>query len=194
MTPHITSLPPARTDGGQPLMQALKNRRSSREFSSRPLPLQLMSDLLWAAFGINRPETGGRTAPSARHWEDIDIYVAGAQGVDVYDAHHHVLRRVVVRDVRACTGMQPFVTEAPLDLVYVSDHSRMAGATPDEQAQYSYFDAGFIAQNVYLFCASCGLATVVRAMIDRPALASVMNLTNPQHILLAQTVGFPRET
>jgi nitroreductase len=110
----------------------------------------------------------------------------------VYDPDHHLLRIRLARDVRAQTGLQPFVAEAPVSLVYVADLSRMVQATPQELAQYPGPDAGFIAQNVYLFCASEGLATVVRGMVDRPSLSALMGLSSRQQIILAQSVGYPR--
>jgi SagB-type dehydrogenase family enzyme len=185
-------LPPPRTSGGKPLMQALKDRRSSREFSGRELPADLLSSLLWAAFGINRPKTGGRTAPSAHDWEEIDLYVATAKGLYLYEPRRHALKEILAQDIRAETGMQPFVGEAPLNLVYVADLTRMTEATPEDKAWYSGPDAGFIAQNVYLLCASEGLAVVVRGMVDRPALGRLMSLGPEEKIVLAQTVGYPR--
>jgi nitroreductase len=189
----VLVLPPAQQWGGKPLLEALKERRSTREFSPRALAIGVLSNLLWAAFGINRPDTRGRTAPSAHDWEEIDLYVALARGVYVYDAQYHLLRSRGTRDLRALTGLQPFAAEAPVDLVYVADLSRMVQASPEEQAQYAGPDAGFIAQNVYLFCASEGLATVVRGMIDRSALAAEMGLAPRQTIILAQSIGYPRE-
>lgn len=186
-------LPAPRTSGGKPLMQALKDRHSSRDFSGRELPLEVLSGLLWAAFGINRPKTGGRTAPSAHDWEEIDVYVATAKGLYLYEPRAHALKQVLVEDVRAQTGVQPFITEAPVNLVYVADLTRMTEATPEDRAWYSGPDAGFVAQNVYLFCASEGLAVVVRGMVDRPALGKLMSLTPDEKIILAQTVGYPKE-
>lgn len=177
--------------GGMPLMEALKLRRSTREFSARELPAQVLSDLLWAAFGINRPDSRGRTAPSAHDWEEIDVYAAMAKGLYVYDAPRHALCRVLADDLRARSGMQAFAGEAPLDLIYVADLSRMTEASSHEKQWYSGPDAGFIAENVYLYCASEGLATVVRGMVDRPALAKAMGLRPEQQIILAQTVGYP---
>ena len=192
--PDVVKLPVPKTDIGKPLMQVLKLRHSSREFSQKKLPLQLLSSLLWAAFGVNRAETGGRTAPSAHDWEEIDVYVATADGLYVYDARKHALKRVLAKDIRPQTGLQPYVADAPINLVYVADLSRMAEATQEEKAYYSGPDAGFIAQNVYLFCASEGLATVVRGLIDRPALTKLMKLTPNQRVVLAQTVGYPAGT
>ncbi len=180
-------------DGGRPLMQVLKDRRSSREFSSEKLPIQVLSNLLWAAFGVNRPDLGKRTAPSAVNWQEIDIYVATADGLYLYDAKAHMLNPVLSEDIRALTGRQPFVKEAPLNLVYVADFSRMGKATNEDKEFYSAADTGFIAQNVYLYCASEGLATIVRALIDRPALGKVMKLRPDQKITLAQSVGYPKK-
>ena len=180
------------TEGGMPLMQALQARSSSRSFSTEQLPPQMLSNLLWAAFGINRPSSGKHTAPSAHNWQEIDIYVATADGLYLYDAPAHSLKPVLAGDVRAATGRQSFVREAPINLIYVADFSRM-GAADDEKVFYSAAATGFISQNVYLYCASEGLATVVRGLIDKPALATSMNLRPEQQITLAQSVGYPKK-
>jgi SagB-type dehydrogenase family enzyme len=184
-------LPEPVATGGMPLFDALKRRHSAREFGDQALSPQMLSNLLWAAFGINRPDSGGRTAPSAHDWEEVDLYVAMASGTYVYDAKAHALVKRLDRDVRESTGLQDFVASASLNLVYIADLSRMAQASAAEKAQYAGPDAGFIAQNVYLYCASEGLATVVRGMIDRPALAKVLDLKPEQQIILAQSVGYP---
>lgn len=184
-------LPKPRTDQGRPLMQVLKDRATSRDFSADKVSMQTLSDLLWAAFGINRPDSRKRTAPSARNWQEIDIYVALSEGLYLFDAREHRLEHVTSEDVRAMTGRQAFVKDAPVNLIYVADTSRMSGAKPDEIDMYAGADTGFISQNVYLFCASEGLATVVRASIDREALARAMKLRPDQKITLAQTVGHP---
>lgn len=183
------SLPKARVENN-PLLELLQLRRSSREFADRPLDLQLLADLLWAAFGISNRD-GYRTAPSARNWREIDIYVALAQGLYQYIPHTETLELVSREDVRASTGKQDFVAPAPLNLVYVADREKMGGASSQEQDFYGAADAGVISQNVYLFCTSAGLATVVRGLIDRPALAKRMNLRPTQRVILAQTVGYP---
>lgn len=185
-------LPPPVQGGGLPLMQALMRRHSSREFSAKTLPPAVLSNLLWAAFGVNRPLTQGRTAPSAHDWEEIDVYAAMASGLYRYDPRLHALARLSEADLRALTGLQEFVAGAPLNLVYVADLSRMKEASAEDRRFYAGPDAGFIAQNVYLFCASEGLATVVRGLIDRPALARAMGLASEQQIVLAQSVGYPR--
>jgi nitroreductase len=184
-------LPKPRTQGGMPLMEALKNRRSSRQFSDRALPSQVLSDLLWAAFGVNR-EDGRRTAPSAVNWQQIDLYVAKADGLWLFDARAHDLRLVLQKDLRAQTGTQAFVKDAAVNLVYVADYAKMpAQMAETDKAFNSACDTGCIAQNVYLFCASEGLGTVVRGLVDKPALAKAMGLRDDQRIMLAQSVGYP---
>ena len=186
-------LPPAETDAGRPLMQVLKDRSTSREYSSRELEPQILSNLLWAAFGINREDSGKRTAPSAMNWQEIDIYVAMAGGLYLYDAKAHALKHVFPDDIRAATGKQDFVATAPVNLVYVADYSKMGDAPDSAKDAYSAADTGFIAQNVYLFCASEGLATVVRGYVDKEELGKVMKLREDQRVVLAQTVGYPSE-
>jgi SagB-type dehydrogenase family enzyme len=185
-------LPPPQTDTGRPLMQTLKLRQSSRSFDTKPLPLQELSNLLWAADGINRPESGKRTAPSAMNWQEVDIYVFIAEGTFLYDAKSHALAPVAVKDLREKTGMQSFVKDAPLNLVYVADEKRASRAGDEDRARWTAADVGFIAQNVYLYCASQGLAVVVRGMVDRDALAKELKLRPEQKIILAQTVGYPK--
>jgi SagB-type dehydrogenase family enzyme len=190
-TKSIRLLEP-QTDGGRPLMQVLKDRHSTRTFSSEKLPLQVLSNMLWAAFGINRPDVGKRTAPSAKNRQEIDIYVATADGLYLYDAQTHKLDLILAKDIRAMTGRQEFVGEAPVNLIYVADFARMGERPESEKVFYSAANTGFISQNVYLCCASEGLATVVRGWIDRPALAKALGLRPDQRITLAQTVGYPK--
>jgi len=178
---------------GKPLMQVLTDSSSSRSFSTEKLSVQELSNLLWAAFGVNRTDMGKRTAPSALNWQEIDIYVATADGLFLYDAKKHMLNPILSQDVRALTGRQDFVKDAPVNLVYVADFSRMGKAAKDDKELYSATDTGFISQNVYLYCASEGLATVVRGSIDRQALAKVMKLRSDQKIILAQSVGYPKK-
>jgi len=186
-------LPKPQLDGGKPLMQVLKERKSAREFSSEKLPLQVLSNLLWAASGVNRPESGRRTAPTAANWQEMDIYVATADGLYLYEPKSHQLKTILGEDIRVLTGRQPFVKEAALNLIYVADFSRIGRGTNEERDFFSAADTGFIAQNVYLFCASEGLATVVRANIDRPTLGKTMKLGPDQRITLSQTVGYPKK-
>ena len=190
--PAILELPRPRADGGKSLIQALQLRRSIREYADRPLPLQLLSDLLWAAFGVNRPQTGDRTAPYWRHIMVIDVYAAMADGVWLYEPKRHVLVRHLSADIRALTGLQDFVATAPLNLVYVAHGERMQDISAEARRLYASVDTGFIGQNVYLFCASEGLATVFRGAVDYQKLAQIMRLEAAQFVTFAQTVGYPK--
>jgi SagB-type dehydrogenase family enzyme len=183
-------LPAPDKRGGMPLMRALAARHSSRKFAPDALPLPMLSGLLWAAFGMNRP--GGRTAPSAIDSQEVDVYVALPAGAYRYDAKSHSLKLVAASDLRRITGYQDFVDEAPLDLVYVADHRRMRMIPVALRESYASASAGAIAQNVYLFAASSGLATVIRAWIDREAVAEALGLDHDQQVLLSQTVGYPK--
>jgi SagB-type dehydrogenase family enzyme len=173
-------------------MQALKERHSTREFSPEKLSQQALANLLWAAFGINRPD-GRRTAPSASNWQEMDIYVATPDGLYVYDPKGNKLDPVLANDIRAATGTQSYVKDAAVNLVYVADLDRAGKGSAEDRNFYTAADTGFIAQNVYLFCASEGLAVVVRSSVDRTALATVMKLRPNQKITLAQTVGYPKK-
>jgi nitroreductase len=187
---HVKLPSPSRT-AGKPLMEVLGARKSHRVFSAQKLDPAIVSDLLWAAFGINRRD-GHRTAPSAHNWQEVDIYLALDCGVFRFDPTRSQLNRILHEDIRSLTGQQDFVGSAPLNLVYVADLARMPDAKDrDEQRFYSALDTGFIAQNVYLFCASEGLSTVVRGLIDRQALAARMGLRPEQRVIAAQTVGYP---
>lgn len=172
-------------------MEALSRRCSSREFQRTPLPPQVLSNLLWAAFGINRPGSAQRTAPSALNAQEVDVYVTMANGVYVYAPRSHSLHLVADADARRVTGYQDFVDEAPLDLVYVSDCAHTVALPAHTQEKYAAVSAGAIAQNVYLYCASAGLATVARALFDSQALASALRLGEHEQVLLTQTVGYP---
>lgn len=185
-------LPAPVAAGGMPLMQALATRQSQREFDATALPDQTLSDLLWAAAGVNRVELGGRTAPSAMNAQEVDLYAALATGLYRYEPKTHVLHLVAAVDVRRVTGYQDFVDTAPLDLVYVADHGRMKMIPATHRESYASIAAGAMAQNVYLYCASTGLATVMRAWFDRTALGQSMGLDADQQILLTQTVGMPK--
>jgi nitroreductase len=186
------ALPRPACEGGKPLLDALRLRRSTREFSERPLPPQVLSDLLWAAFGINRPN-GDRTAPYWRHIMVIDVYAAMADGVWRYEPQRHVLLPHASADIRADTGLQDFVGTAPLNLLYVAHGERMTDVGPAERRLFASVDAGFIGQNVYLFCASEGLATVFRGAVDYRKLDHRMQLGPDQFVTFAQTVGYPKD-
>ncbi|AEJ01626.1 nitroreductase [Nitrosomonas sp. Is79A3] len=184
-------LPPPEKHGGLPLMEALAIRHSSRDFAPDPLSMQLLSNLLWSAYGINRTD-GGRTAPSALNAQEIDVFLALPSGAYRYDAAVNELHLVAASDLRRITGYQDFVDEAPLDLVYVADYTRMNLVPVGQRESYAAVAAGAITQNVYLFAASNGLATVIRAWIDRVAIADALGLTHDQQVLLSQTVGYTR--
>lgn len=184
-------------DIGRPIMQTLKDRKSSRAYSAEKLPLPVLSNLLWAAFGINRPESGRRTAASGGNRQDIDIYVAVADGIYVYDAKAHMLNPVLAEDIRSLSGRQtPTVPldDAPINLIYVWDGKKKSKTSTEEQnLNLAFAHTGFISQNVYLFCASEGLATVVRLWFDKPALEKKMGLRPEQYVTLVQSVGYPRK-
>ena len=182
-----------RAEGGKSLVQALKERKTLREFSPRELPLQVLSEMLWAACGINRPDSGGRTAPSAMNMQEIDIYVATKDGLYLFDAKENMLQPILAEDIRGLTGKQAFVKEAPVNLIYVANLSKMSKLSPEDANFYAATDTGFISENVYLYCASEGLATVVRGWVDKPALAKAMKLGSDKIIVLAQTVGYPKD-
>ena len=185
-------LPKPQTEGGKPLMQALSERKTVRDMTAAPLPPQLLSNLLWAGFGVNRPEIAHRTAPSAMNAQEVDIYVATVDGLYLYDALTNRLEAVQAGDIRTKTSGQDFAKLAPVTLIFVADYARMTKAKPEQKEFYSGIDTGCISQNVYLFCASEGLATVVHDL-DRSVLAKAMPLRAEQHIVLAQAVGYPKK-
>jgi len=186
---------------GSPLMQLLWKRKSTKEFSPQPLPVEVLSNILWAGFGINRPD-GRRTAPSAGNFQDIDIYVILADGLYLYDPKASQLKLILTEDLRGLVGTQAYVREAPVNLIYVSDYAKFKIADQFKTFYGSIslidlwagVDVGLISENVYLYCASEGLATVVRAWIDIPALSKAMKLRPDQKIILSQAVGYPKKT
>lgn len=189
--PADVQLPPVDADGGAPLMQALRLRASGRRFDSRPLPASVLGNLLWAANGVNRPDTGRRTAPSAVNWQEIDLYVALPEAVYRYEPRAHRLEGVLAGDLRAACGVHSFVGEAPVVLIYVADLARMKGADEDGRRFYPPCDTGFVSQNVYLYCASEGLVTVALVSVDKPVLHRRLGLGPEQAVMLTQPVGFP---
>jgi nitroreductase len=187
------SLPKPQTDIGKPLMQVLKERKSTREFAPEKLSMQQISNLLWAAFGINRPETGGRTAPSAMNKQEIDVYIALPEAIWLYEAKENALRKIVAGDFRGQTGRQAFVKDAPANIILVADYRRSNGEVNEQSRLCANADASYISENIYLYCASEGLATVVRASVDKENLAKAMNLGEKQEIIFAQSVGYPKK-
>ena len=188
---ETVNLPEPQKTGGMPLMEALNHRQSSREYTNREPDLQTISNLLWAAFGVNR-EDGKRTAPSARDWREFDIYVVKADGWYVYEAEKNVLLKMSNEDARKYAGRQDFVHTAPLTLIYVADYDRMEGASDEIRDFYAATDVGFISQNVYLFCASEGIGTCVLGQVDRDKMREVFRLRPNQRVVLSQTLGYPK--
>ncbi|MFH1995506.1 MAG: SagB/ThcOx family dehydrogenase [Candidatus Omnitrophota bacterium] len=176
---------------GKKLMMALKERRSSRSFDPKMLPNDVLSGLLWAGFGINRSDSGKRTAPSAMNWQEIEIYVAMENGLYLYRPKESTLVPVLGKDIRKFVGMQEYVKEAPISLIYVADFEKMTGSEQDK-IWLAACDAGFISQNVHLYCASEELATVTVAWIDKPRLEKVMGLRKDQKVVIAQPVGYKK--
>ena len=178
-------------------MQALNDRASTREYDSRMLSDQQLSNLLWAAWGINRPDQGKHTAPSSNNKQEMSVYVACESGLYLYVPESHLLKQIHNRDIRKTTGKQDFVEIAAVNLIYVSDLKK-AGVSNLEQVgpealNTSAINTGFMAQNVYLYCASEKLACVVRGWLDIPELTKAMELAPHQRIIIAQTVGYPKK-
>lgn len=189
--PKEIKLPLPQTEIGKPLMQVFKLRHSNRNFDPKSLPQQELSNILWAAFGINRPESGKRTAPSARNWQEMDVYAVLKDGIYRYDAAANSLILVAEGDFRDVTGTQPYVKDAPLNLVYVADYTRMEGSEENKLIN-SCIDAGLIAQNVYLYCASQELAVVVRGSFSKEKIIEALKLKPEQRPVLTQTVGYAK--
>lgn len=177
-------LPKPKTSGGMPLMNALSNRSSTREYNPADIDKQMLSNLLWAAWGYNRGDK--RTAPSSRNLQELELYIVKKTGVYIYDAQKNILKQISNQDVRSATGKQEFVTIAPVNIVYVADQSK--GSSLDD----SHANCGFISQNIYLFCASEGLGTVVRGYFDAKELSRVLYLKENQVPVLTQTVGYKK--
>lgn len=185
-------LPEPCKEGGMPLMETLNKRRSGRKYSDKEFDLQTLSNLLWAAFGINS-ERGGRTAPSSHNSQEIDLYVFLPEGVYLYNARENLLEQVLEGDLRALTGSQPFVATSPLNIAFVGDKSKLQGKTPQQAVETIFVDTGFISQNIYLFCTANNLRSVVRLMFDKNMLHRKLNLSQTQEITLIHTVGYPVE-
>ncbi len=189
------ALPAPDKTGGKPLMQALNERQTTRTFTTEALSARQLSDILWAAWGYNRAADKKRTAPSSRNVQEIDMYVVMASGLYLYDAEAHGLKQIHNRDIRAVCGTQDFVATAPVNLVYVADMGKMNKKEGEEikeaELLSSYANTGFIAQNVYLCCASLDLGCVIRGLVPRDKLAPEMGLRSNQAIILSQTIGVP---
>src|SRR6056297_2146095 len=159
----LIKLPAPEKEGGKPLMKAMNERHSAREFANKNMPEQTLSNLLWAAYGINREEAGKHTTPTSRNVQDMQIYVTTQDGAFLYLPKQNALKRVVDEDIRAATGKQEFTANAAVNLIYVSDFSKYEGGDETSKQITASAHSGFIGQNVYLFCASEGLNTVFRA-------------------------------
>lgn len=176
------------TQRGIPVLTALEQRHSEREFADKKLEMQDLSDLLWAAVGINRPESGKRTAPTAMNKQEIDVYVCLAEGAYLYDAKQHVLLPVVKGDFRSAVGGgQAFVNTAPACLVIVADLNKFNG-----EVLMPAVDAGIVSQNISLFCSGVGLVTVPRASMDQAKLKTVLKLKEGQRPLMNHPVGYKK--
>jgi SagB-type dehydrogenase family enzyme len=177
-------LPKPQIKGGKPLMEALSLRQSKRNFSDKELKEQTLSNLVWAAYGYNREDK--RTAPSSQDRQEIDLYVSLKTGIYLYDAKEHQLVLKSKGNHQAETGRQDFVEIAPVNFVYVANLDKASNK------EAACTDCGFIAQNIYLFCASEGLISVVRGSFDREALNKALEISENQEILLTQTVGYEK--
>ncbi|MFW5886224.1 MAG: SagB/ThcOx family dehydrogenase [Bacteroidota bacterium] len=188
--PEIIPLPEADKTGGMPLMEALKNRKSGRSYSAKALSDQQVANMLWSAWGINR-ENGKHTAPSSRNKQEMEVYMSTADGLFLYLPEKHALKKIHNKDIRAKTGGQDFVDDAPVNIIFVADY-RKAGddVTAEDYRCTSGMNAGFMSQNLYLYCASEGLATVVRGWFDRDELHKAMELEDFRDVILCQTVGY----
>jgi len=188
---NIIPLPEPEKTGGMPLMEALNQRHSGRSFQDKALTDQILSNLLWAAFGVNR-ENGKRTAPSSQGKTEMEIYVAKSDGLFLYLPEKNALKKILDEDIRAKTGKQNFVADAPVNLIFVANYKKAGNVDPEKYRYTSGMNTGFISQNVYLYCASAGLATVVRGWFDENELRKAMKLKDHKGIILTQTVGYPK--
>lgn len=188
-----TPLPSVKKQGGMPLMEALSKRQSIREYDySKEISEQTLSELLWATCGVNR-EDGKRTAGSTLNKQSVSVYAVLEKGIYLYLPKENALKLILEGDYRAKTGMQPFVKDAAVNLVFVGDEKKLGVSNPTDSMLMLGVDAGLMSQNLYLYCASEGLGTVVRGSIDREAFGKLINLQEHEKVLLAQTVSWPKE-
>jgi len=189
---EIIKLPEPNKTGGKPLMQVMNERQSSRDFIDKDLTQQQISDLLWATYGINRPETGKHTIPTSRNVQDMEVYIATKDGAFLYLPKENALQKITGNDIREITGKQDFVKVAAANLVYVSDFSKAGTASDEIKTMTAATHCGFMGQNVYLYCASEGLISVFRAYIDNAEIAKALNLPENKHVIYCQTVGYAK--
>lgn len=186
----LIKLPEPDKKGGIPLMQAINERQSGRNFIDKDLTQQQLSDLLWAAYGINRPESGKHTIPTSRNRQDIEVYITTSNGVFFYHPEDHALMPISDLDKRELSGVQDFVKVAAVNLIYVSDFDKLGNSSDDIKTMTAATHCGFIGQNVYLYCASEGLISVFRAMIDKDKAAELLKLESNKHVIYSQSVGY----
>ena len=183
-------LPAPQKSGGMPLLEALAKRVTARAFDTTDISKQQLSNVLWASFGVNRPD-GKRTAPSASNKQEIDIYVLLRNGAFLYDAQNHKLNQVTPEDLRTQATDQRFA-DAPVQLIFVADLAKRGESSEEGKIRTANIDCGYISQNTYLYCTSEGLATGARGSVNRDALISKLKLRPDQRILLAHSVGHPK--
>ncbi len=192
MAQELIKLPAPQKTGGMPLMQALNERSSSRDFIDKDLTEQQLSNLLWAAFGINRKDIKKRTAPTSRNNQDIEIYLTTKNGLFLYKAEEHALEKKSDKDFREVSGKQDFVKVAALNLIYVSNLNKLGNSPVEVKRMTAATHCGFIGQNVYLYCASEGLISVFRSWIDKDKIAEVLKLPEGFEVIYTQTVGYSK--
>ncbi len=183
-------LPAPQKTGGMPLMEALAKRATVRAFDTKEISMQQLSNLLWASFGVNRPD-GKRTAPSASNKQEIDIYVLLKNGAYIYDAQNHKLIQVTPEDLRSQASDQRFA-DAPVQLIFIADLTKRGENSEEGKLRTANIDCGYISQNTYLYCTSEGLVTGARGSVNRDVLVSKLKLKPDQRILLAHSVGYPK--
>lgn len=188
----VIELPKVEAKGGMPLMQALQERKSTRDFDyTKKIDNVTLSEMIWATSGINRAD-GKRTAGSTRNFKAVTIYVVLEDGVYSYDESKHLLTMEVEGDYRAQTGMQPFVKDAFMNVVFVGDFNKFAGMPEKDSYLMMGVDAGLMSQNLYLYCASKCIGTVVRGSIDKDAFSKLLKLPSGKKVILAQTISYPK--
>ena len=182
-------LPKVNLDKGKKLMECFSLRKTSRQFSTRPISAQVISEILYAADGINRPD-GRKTVPTARNTQGQSIYVATAKGVWLYIPKNHSMKPILNKDIRKECGLQAFHAKAPMILIYVANLTKI-GKDRAEQLPYAGNHAGYSSQNVYLYAASENMATVVCGLVNKPKLGKILNLPENNEVIFTQVIGYP---
>ncbi len=188
------NLNPPDTNRGLTIMKALSERASVKEFDTSMLSNQDLSDLLWAANGVNRKDSGKRTAPSAQNAQDIDVYICMKDGIYLYDAQKHLLNLVAAGDNRKLiAGKQEGVANAPVICLMVSDITRFKFGPDSLKAVWGAIDAGIVSQNISVFCAAVGFATRPRASMDQEKLRDILKLKKTQLLLMNNPVSYKKD-